>query len=107
LFQKLGYERGSTLIPDCKAMTSCVYPDFRLSDTALRSAQAFISSLDKLKALGVVAFSGSNNWAVSGSKTETGKPVFSNDMHLGLSSPGIWIEMHQVIPGKLDVTGGS
>jgi penicillin G amidase len=105
LFQKLGYEQGSALIPDFKAVTTCTFPDFRLSDTALKSAQEFVSSIDKIKALGVVSFSGSNNWAVSGSKTETGKPVFSNDMHLGLNSPGIWIQMHQVIPGKLNVTG--
>jgi penicillin amidase len=105
LFQKLGYTRGATLIPDFKAVTTYAFPDYRLSDTALKSAQEFITSLDKLKALGVVSFSGSNNWAVSGSRTETGKPVFSNDMHLGLTSPGIWIEMHQVIPGKLNVTG--
>jgi penicillin amidase len=105
LFSKLGYNKGSSLIPDFKAVSSYAFPDFRLSDTALKSAQDFISSLDKLKTLGIVSFSGSNNWAVSGSKTETGKPVFSNDMHLGLSSPGIWIEMHQVIPGKLNVTG--
>jgi acyl-homoserine lactone acylase PvdQ len=26
-------------------------------------------------------------------------------MHLTLSSPGIWMQMHQVIPGKLDVSG--
>ena len=105
LFTKLGYNRGSSLIPDFKAVTSYAFPDFRLSDTALKSALEFISSLDKLKALGIVSFSGSNNWAVSGSKTATGKPIFSNDMHLGLSSPGIWIEMHLVIPGKLNVTG--
>jgi penicillin G amidase len=105
LFQKLGYARGATLIPDLKAVTTYAFPDYRLSDTALKSAQEFITSIDKLKALGVVSFSGSNNWAVSGSRTETGKPVFSNDMHLGLTSPGIWIEMHQVIPGKLNVTG--
>ncbi len=29
----------------------------------------------------------------------------SNDMHLGFGSPGIWMQMHQVIPGKLNVTG--
>ena len=105
LFNKLGYEKGSTLIPDFKAVTSYAFPDFRLSDTALKSAQDFISSMDKLKLLGIVSFSGSNNWAVSGKRTETGKPVLSNDMHLGLSSPGIWMQMHQVIPGKLNVTG--
>lgn len=105
LFQKLGNVRGGMLIPDFKEVTTYAFPDFRLSDTALQNAQRFISSLDKLKALGIVSFSGSNNWAVSGDRSETGKPIFSNDMHLGLNSPGIWIEMHQVIPGKLNVTG--
>ncbi|HUX94402.1 MAG TPA: penicillin acylase family protein [Bacteroidales bacterium] len=105
LFNKLGYEKGNKLVPDFKAVTSLVFPDFRLSDTALKSAQDFISSVDKLRTLGIASFSGSNNWAISGSKSETGKPILSNDMHLGLSSPGIWIQIHQVIPGKLNVTG--
>lgn len=105
LFKKLGYDKGSTLIPDFKAVTSSVFPDFRLSDTALKSARDFISSVDKLKALGIASFSGSNNWAVSGNRSETGKPILSNDMHLGLSSPGIWMQIHQVVPGKLNVTG--
>ena len=105
LFNKLGYEKGSRLVPDFKAVSSTVFPDFRLSDTALKSAQDFISSVDKLKALGIASFAGSNNWAISGNRSETGKPLLSNDMHLGLSSPGIWIQIHQVIPGKLNVTG--
>jgi len=29
----------------------------------------------------------------------------ANDMHLGLNAPGIWYQMHQVIEGKLNVTG--
>jgi penicillin G amidase len=105
LFSRLGVEKGSSLIPDNKAVKSFAFPGFSLSDTALKSAMNFISSLDKLKPLGVISFSASNNWVVAGSKSETGKPIFSNDMHLGLSSPGIWIQMHQVIPGKLNVTG--
>lgn len=105
LFKKLGYDKGSSLVPDFKADTLSVFPDFRLSDTALKSAEEFISSIDKLKSLGIASFSGSNNWAVSGAKSVTGKPILSNDMHLGLSSPGIWIQIHQVIPGKLNVTG--
>lgn len=105
LFNKLGYDKGSTLIPDFKAVTSSVFPGFRLSDTALKSAQDFISSAGKLKALGIASFSGSNNWAVSGMRSETGKPVLSNDMHLGLSSPGIWMQIHQHVPGLLNVTG--
>ena len=82
-----------------------VFPDFKLDEEKLKEALSFIASLDKLKALGIVSFSGSNNWAVSGKRTETGMPVLSNDMHLGLSSPGIWMQIHEVIPGKLNVTG--
>ena len=35
---------------------------------------------------------GSNGWAVSGSRTTSGKPILSNDMHLSLSAPGLWYE---------------
>ncbi|MGA1981130.1 MAG: penicillin acylase family protein [Acidobacteriaceae bacterium] len=35
---------------------------------------------------------GSNGWAVSGSRTASGKPILSNDMHLSLSAPGMWYE---------------
>lgn len=105
LIQKLGEEKAKELIPDWQVATSSVFPEFRLEDESLKEALSFISSLDKLKALGINSFSGSNNWAVSGSKSETGKPLFSNDMHLGLTSPGIWMQMHQVVPGKLNVTG--
>ena len=33
---------------------------------------------------------GSNNWVVSGAHTASGKPLLSNDMHLGLSVPDTW-----------------
>jgi penicillin amidase len=37
---------------------------------------------------------GSNNWVVSGAHTVTGKPLLSNDMHLGHREPGVWYEVH-------------
>jgi penicillin G amidase len=37
--------------------------------------------------------SGSNNWAVAGSKTATGKPMLSNDPHLSLTLPSIWYQV--------------
>jgi penicillin G amidase len=61
-----------------------------------------VSAIDKL---GVKVFEASNNWAVSGERSETGMPLLANDMHLGFMSPGIWYQMHQVVEGKLDVTG--
>ena len=36
---------------------------------------------------------GSNNWVVAGSKTKSGKPILSNDPHLGLTLPSIWYEL--------------
>lgn len=36
---------------------------------------------------------GSNNWAVAGKKTKSGKPILCNDPHLQLSLPSIWFEL--------------
>jgi penicillin amidase len=33
---------------------------------------------------------GSNNWVIAGAHTASGKPLLSNDMHLGLTEPNIW-----------------
>ncbi len=41
---------------------------------------------------------GSNNWAVSGSKSVSGAPILANDPHLGLSLPSIWYEMQLTTP---------
>lgn len=43
----------------------------------------------KEKAEGV----GSNNWAVSGSKSTSGFPILANDPHLELSLPSIWYQI--------------
>ena len=42
---------------------------------------------------------GSNNWVVSGEHTATGKPLLANDMHLDLTLPPIWYEIHLTAPG--------
>jgi penicillin G amidase len=42
---------------------------------------------------------GSNNWALSGTKTASGKPILSNDPHLVLSFPSIWLQMQLHAPG--------
>ena len=41
---------------------------------------------------------GSNNWVVSGSRTVSGKPLLSNDMHLGHNVPGIWYQADLLAP---------
>jgi penicillin amidase len=55
------------------------------------------------------AVNGSNDWVVSGAHTVTGKPLLSNDMHLGHQMPNLWYEAHlksnKPGPGNLDVAG--
>lgn len=36
---------------------------------------------------------GSNNWVVSGAVTQSGQPMLSDDMHLGLRVPPIWYRL--------------
>jgi penicillin amidase len=42
---------------------------------------------------------GSNNWVIAGSHTASGKPLLSNDMHLGFSVPGVWYMADLRAPG--------
>lgn len=36
---------------------------------------------------------GSNNWVISGSLTNTGKPILANDPHLSIQMPSIWYQV--------------
>ncbi|UOQ92959.1 penicillin acylase family protein [Halobacillus shinanisalinarum] len=44
-------------------------------------------------------FNGSNNWVLSGERTESGLPLLADDPHLGLATPSIWYQMHLDSPG--------
>jgi penicillin amidase len=52
---------------------------------------------------------GSNNWVVSGAHTVSGKPLLSNDMHLGHQMPNLWYAAHlrcgSSACGNFDVAG--
>jgi penicillin G amidase len=53
---------------------------------------------------------GSNNWAVSGTHTASGKPLLSNDMHLNHGVPGTWYEADLEAPtptGEFHASGVS
>lgn len=91
-----GDAKTKELVPDMNLHKTVVYPD--LESTLLAANR-------HLRKLGLVVFDGSNNWAVSGKKSVNGKPILANDMHLGLNSPGIWYQMHQVVEGNMNVTG--
>lgn len=78
-----------------------VYPDFSILAEPLPSPEEGV---------------GSNNWAVSGSKTKNGHPILANDPHLGLNLPSLWYAMQlsspeysvkgATLPGALGVISG-
>ena len=97
-------ERLKELVPDIEIQQP-LFPDFMPEAETLVEA-GLLSATRIVNEMGLQVFMGSNNWAVSGEHSFNGKPIVCNDMHLQLDmAPGIWYQMHQVIPGKLNVSG--
>ncbi|QWE19906.1 penicillin acylase family protein [Polynucleobacter sp. AP-Kolm-20A-A1] len=71
-----------------------------------RSKNLPTTELSGLDLAGATDGVGSNNWALSGKLTASGKPLLANDPHLGLSAPAIWYFAHIDAPG-LNVIGGT
>ncbi len=49
----------------------------------------------------------SNAWAVSGSRSSTGKPLLANDPHMFPRFPSVFYETHLAAGGEMNVVGGS
>jgi penicillin amidase len=64
------------------------------------------STLNPVAVTKITDITGSNNWAVSGSKTASGSPILCNDPHLRLTLPSIWYEMQLTTP-TMNVYGAS
>jgi penicillin G amidase len=99
---EISQEKLKDLLPMKEVHHSAVYPDFSLYNIPSETMLAAAGSPEQM---GVQVFHGSNNWAVSGSRSKTGKPLLANDMHLGLFAPGIWYQMHHIVNGSINVTG--
>ena len=56
-------------------------------------------SLGALQDAGLPQFEGSNAWAVSGSRTRSGKPLLAGDPHIRFSVPSVWYEAQLSAPG--------
>ncbi len=94
------------------ASLDLIYPDANptiLDETAhLAGRRAVDSSLDLFHEAARWIPStggGSNSWAVSGSRTESGRPLLCNDPHLPPQVPSIWFQAHVTVAGDFDTTG--
>ncbi|MBI9082114.1 MAG: penicillin acylase family protein [Desulfobacterales bacterium] len=104
VMEKLGNEMAGKILPGMAGNASVIYPEVagNLPDMG---AKSLLSQAAVIGELGLATFSGSNNWAVSGAKSENHLPILANDMHLGLNAPGIWYQMHQVLEDEFNITG--
>ena len=99
---KLGPERTNEILPPVPGDKATPLPDFRplyaaAASEATALAQAFPPPNSAI---------GSNNWAVSGARSETGRPLLANDPHLGLQAPSLWYLAHVSTPAG-NVVGGT
>lgn len=83
--------------PDQNAPDSENDDDEDAPDNSVTHKSSFVPTLEE-------PVNGSNDWVVSGAHTVTGKPLLSNDMHLGHHMPNLWYEAH-LKGGGLDVAG--
>lgn len=102
--QQVDSARFQELLPDLAYQPTAIFPDF-MQNQKLEFQSALGEVKQVVDELGLQVFSGSNNWAVAGNKSESGHPMLANDMHLGLMAPGVWYQMHQMVEGGLNVTG--
>ena len=98
-------EKLQQMIPRLEDQNAYVFNSPQASFAMEGSVSMLLDHSRKLEKMGLKVFTGSNNWAVSGEKSASGKPLFANDMHLGLFAPGIWYQVHQVVEGEVNVTG--
>lgn len=91
----LGQENFFRLYPDQWNLDDPIVPGFKPDTSALMDITAFTPSTNSVwEAKNVQPhFVGSNNWAVSGDRTESGNAILCNDPHLKLSLPSIWYEI--------------
>ena len=106
LIEVLGPEKAAELEPPYDPSQPLIIPegvDYSIINTeALKRA----AENKRFPGTGSREGIGSNNWVLSGKRTNTGMPLLANDMHLGMTIPSIWFENHLVGP-ELNVSGVS
>ena len=104
MIERLGPELTAELDMHAHALPPYVIPEgvdySTIGSEALRRAELAC----RFSGAGATSGVGSNNWVVSGKRTDTGLPLLANDMHLGLSIPAIWYENH-LSAGDLQLSG--
>ena len=107
LVEQLGPERAADLTPFYSDSYPTIVPDARVGGRLAEAlVEAYRQALETLP-LGSVPTgpgAGSNNWAISGGLTASGRPILANDPHLPPIFPTIWYENH-LVGGRYEMSG--
>ncbi len=90
-----GYEPGHLVITP---------PGDQYEGQLLNALDIYRDGLDAIAWLKETPESGSNNWAVAGARTASGKPLLAGDPHRGLDTPNVYYQNHIACP-EFDVIG--
>lgn len=108
-FHRLGFSAAEVidLLPYLEADTPPPMPDLTdllgldkapLGEPVITAdASPAFAEIDAMLSTGA-----SNNWVVSGDRTQSGLPVLANDPHLGLMAPSIWYLAHLEVTDEFD-----
>lgn len=105
----LGYDKFNDLFPNVQDSLDPIIPKGTafVKPSIIPVAPKTIDSVYLNKSISAISAeqplspnrnNGSNNWAVSGSKTVSGRPILCNDPHLGLNLPSLWYEVQISTP---------
>lgn len=101
----LGPEKAASLLRGYQPGHMVIVPPGAVYDSpAMDALEDFNNGLDAIEWLKETPESGSNNWAVLGSRTASGKPLVAGDPHRGLDTPNVYYQNHIACP-DFDVTG--
>jgi penicillin G amidase len=85
---------------------AALYAELRPTKKAAQDVDTWLERMAQAAWPSGIEGSGSNNWVLSGTRTNTGKPLLANDPHLKLTTPALWYLVRIEIPG-LKVAGAS
>ena len=94
-----GLDAALALADASEPGTTGVAPEIvELLEKSPRSVQVSQAAIE-------MAPAGSNAWALSGTRTASGKPLLAGDPHLAAERPGVWYAAHVTSADGLDAAG--
>jgi penicillin amidase len=109
--KRFGAKDVNNLFPDYPFKEDPIIPvgtkwDFKPLPIPKPSVGFLAQMTEGIKTKEITPGVGSNNWAISGSKSATGYPILANDPHLNLTFPSIWYQVQLSSP-TVNVNGVS